>query len=411
MILQCLALAFIASADVKPDMQNEAQRLTELTVSTFFDAEKLIWRAPEVSTEMVGDQGYTFWPSLLAWQMTIEAARTKPKEWRSQVKRFFGVLEKYFDKENHAYCAWVYFPGNDDKFYDDNAWAAAACVEAYEVTKDPLYRQRASEVFTGFVQNGWDKERGGVRWGTKAGFSDRKDRTVSATAASALAGLLIDKSMGTTQHRAWSKKALDWIRTELSTKDGLVYDGFYGETGKRMDTIWTYNTGVPIRAAVAYYEATKDRAYLSWAKKMGDAAINRELSPMYDGATRDPNSRYWYDAVYFVQYLADGLWHLSKAAGDGRYLDEAKREGAYAIRKLKDVDGLYWRNMRLWTISKDCHKSYLDMTKQEGPVYTPEESERSYEAGEMKIPVAERKLVKTLLANAGMARMLWILCR
>lgn len=99
-----------------------------------------------------------------------------------------------------------------------------------------------------------------------------------------------------------------------------------------MDALGTYNTGVPIRADVEYYRASKDPNYLHWARKMGDAAVNARLCPLCDGAVRDERLRFWYDAVYFVQYLADGLWHLSKATGDPRYLAEAERNAAYCIR-------------------------------------------------------------------------------
>lgn len=405
------AFASLVILDAPSGFQVEAEKLTVLTLSTFYDGKKDIWRAPVQSSEMVGDQGYTFWPSLLAWQAVIEAARIQPVKFKQLLTKRFETLEKYFDKTEHAYCAWTYFPGNDDKFYDDNAWAAVACIEAYEVVPDAKYLARAREIFDSFLRKGWDSERGGMYWGTKSGVSDRRDRTVSATAASALAGLLIDKALRTASNREWSKRALAWIRENLQTPDGLVFDGFYGKDGKRMDTIWTYNTGVPIRAAVEYYEATKDKSYRDWARKLGDAAINRKISPLYDGAVKDIDARYWYDAVYFVQYLADGLTKLSATTREVKYLNEAKREAEYCMRNLKDKDGLYWRNMRLWTISEERTKAFCQLVKQDGPAFFPEESERSYEPSEIAKPARDRKLVKTLLANAGMARMLWILLR
>lgn len=412
MIVQALALATIAySFSASDSMENEAERLTKATLARFYDTKSKIWKAPDQTSEMVGMQGYTFWPSLLGWQMVVEAARQNPKVWKASVRNIYDSLEQYYDKDAKAYCAWVFFPGNDDKFYDDNAWAAVACMEAYEVSSEKHYLSRAQEIYSSFVRAGWDLDKGGVHWGTKAGLNDRKDRTVSATAASALAGLLIDKATKTNANRAWCKRALDWIRSDLSSSDGLIYDGFYGSTGKRMGTIWTYNTGVPIRAAVEYYGATRDKSYLAWAIKMGNAAIDRKLSPMYDGAVEDLGARYWYDTTYFVQYLADGLWHLSKVTKDKRYAEEARRNARYCIENLKDTDGFYWRNMRLWTIDEALYKRFLKTTGQDGPVYTPEESERSYAPDELGKTVKERRLVKTLLGNAGVARMLWILSR
>jgi len=389
----------------------EAKRLTNLTVSVFYDPSRNIWRPPVESSEAVGMQGYTFWPSLLGWQTVIEAAKVDPKNWKPRVGKYYDALEQYFDRSGHAYCAWTYFVGNDDKFYDDNTWAAIACMEAFEVTGEQRYRTRAIDIFEGYVKGGWDGsgKPGGMRWGTKAGLEDRHDRTVSATAAGALAALLIGKTHDKAAYQAWAKRALDWIHERLSSTHGLIYDGFKAPGFERMNTIWTYNTGVPIRAAVEYSRQTGDRTYLDWAIKMGKACIDRSLSPMFDGAVSDPKHRYWYDSTFFVQYLVDGMRELSVATGDERYVAEARREADYCSANLRDKDGLYWRNMRLWTIDRDRFDLFKKLTGQTGPAMALDSSERAMDKASMQMPLAERPMAKTLLGNAGTARMFWLL--
>ena len=391
MITSLLAFA-VVSAPL--DFAKEGNRITSKTISTFYDSRAKIWKPPFESSEAVGDQGYTFWPSLLAWQAIIEGAKVDPKKWKAKVGPFYDVLEQYFDKKGHAYCAWTYFPGNDDKFYDDNTWAAVACMEAYQVTGEKRYRDRAIEIFDKFVVNGWDStgKPGGLRWGTKAGLEDRNDKTVSATAAGALAATLISSVHDRKAKLAWAKLALDWIRDKLSTKDGLIYDGFKAPGFERMGTVWTYNTGVPIRAAVTYAKAANDRSYRLWAVKMGNACLDRELSPMYDGAVEDRSKRYWWDAVYFVQYLTDGMRSLSLATGDKRFVGEARREAIYVHDYLLAKDGLYWRNMRLWTIDAERQRVFLSFSGQSGPALTADSSERSLEPDELKKPVEQRRM-------------------
>lgn len=392
----------------------EGARLTRATIVAFYDAKAKIWRPRELSSDAVGTQGYTFWPSMLAWQAIVEGAKVDPKTWRGRVGPFFDVLEQYYNVKGKAYCAWKYFPGNDDHFYDDNTWAVVACLEAFEVTGEERYRARARTIFNGFVRGGWDKtgRLGGLRWGTKAGIEDRKDRTVSATAAGALAALLLakheDSPARRKEYRAWAKRSLDWIRTKLTSPSGLILDGIKDD-GTVMTTIWTYNTGVPIRAAVEYARQTKDVFYRGWAVKLGNAAIDRDLSPMFEGAVPDRSKRYWYDTTYFVQYLVDGMRELSRATGDARYVREARREADYCRTYLKDEDGLYWRNMRLWTIDAKRHTAYTKLTGQVTPELTPEVSERSLEPATLGKPIGERPMVKTVLANAGAARMFWLL--
>ncbi|RYG64660.1 hypothetical protein EON77_19455 [bacterium] len=233
-----------------------------------------------------------------------------------------------------------------------------------------------------------------------------------STAAGALAALLLAKhdssGRAKTEYRAWAKRSLDWIRTKLSSPSGLILDGIKDD-GTIMTTIWTYNTGVPIRAAVEYARQTKDATYRTWAVKMGDACLNRELSPMFDGAVTDRSKRYWYDGLYFVQYLVDGLRELSRATGDAKYVKEARREADYARTYLRDKDGLYFRNMRLWTIDAERQAAFVRLTGQSTPALAPDGSERSQEAAVAAKPVGERPVVKTVLANGATARMFWLL--
>jgi hypothetical protein len=185
--------------------------------------------------------------------------------------------------------------------------------------------------------------------------------------------------------------------------DGLKDDGTV------MTTVWTYNTGVPIRAALEYARQTKDEAYRKWAVRMGDAAVDRSKAPMYDGAVREPAKRYWYDATYFVQYLVDGLRELSRETGNPKYRREAERNADYCMARLRDEDGLYWRNMRLWTIDAARREAFVKLTGQNEPALTADSSERAMDAASMGLAVEKRPLVKTLLANAGVARMFWLL--
>jgi predicted alpha-1,6-mannanase (GH76 family) len=409
-LITCAFVIANKQAGAPLDFGLEANRLTEATIATFFDSKARIWKPPIASAEAVGRQGYTFWPSLLGWQAIIEAAKVDPKTWKPRVATYYDALEQYFDLGSHAYCAWTYFPGNDDHFYDDNTWAVIACMEAYDVTGRDRYRQRAIEILEGFVKGGWDDSGnpGGMRWGTKP-LTDRSDRTVSATAAGALAALLVAKTHDGASNRAWAKRQLDWIRDRLSAPSGLIYDGFKSPTFSRMDTIWTYNTGVPIRAALEYFAQTKDRTYREWAIRMGDAALDRSLSPLFDGAVKDTSKRYWYDGVYFVQYLVDGLRALSQATGDGKYIEEARRNARYCFDCLRDTDGLYWRSMRLWTIDSERTREFYTLTGQNSPALLPDASERSMEPDAMKLPTEKRPMAKTLLGNAGAARMFWML--
>jgi mannose/cellobiose epimerase-like protein (N-acyl-D-glucosamine 2-epimerase family) len=395
------------------DFRKEAGRLTDLTMKTFWDSRAHLFRAPVMSSEAVPSEGatkngYTLWPSLLGMHALVEGEKKRKGHYKKQIAEVFDGLTQYRDPEKKAYNAWLHFPGNDDKFYDDNAWVMIIFIEAFETTGEKRYLDRAAEVMK-WQRSGWSDETGGMRWASNPENAQAEDRTTSATAGSALAAILLAKNgVDKDENLAWAKKLLNWIDTKMVDSDGLVRDGLYAKTWKVMETKWTYNTGVPIRAYVELFKLTKDKEWLSKATKLGDAAIDRTKG-LYDGLVTDPEKRYWYDGSYFVHYLVDGLVQLSKATRDRKYVQEAKRNAEFAVKYLKDpIDGLYFRNWRLWMIDEPHFKAWKELTGNDGKL-AADHSERSLEPSAEKLPVEERPLVKTLLANGGNARMFWLL--
>lgn len=160
----------------------EADRLTQAMQRTFWDGRAAQYRAPVRSAESVDsdarhNNGYVVWPSLLGFFALVEGEKTMRGKYAAQMREVFTGLEGYFDPAGHAYNAWLHFPGNNDKYYDDNAWLVEALVEAYEATKDNRYRDRAVEVTERFLAGGWDDsgKPGGMRWGTDPKVSGTGD--------------------------------------------------------------------------------------------------------------------------------------------------------------------------------------------------------------------------------------------
>ena len=288
------------------------------------------------------------------------------------------------------------------------AWAIVTLVEAYEATRQTRYRDRAAEIMRRFMPQGWSEGKpGGMTWGvdpTKAGTGDKGACSTSgaALAALALARVRIDRAANI----AFAGKAVDWVLQTLKDADGLIRDGLGAPDWHMNATKWTYNTGVPIQVCVELHAITGDAERLKTARALAEAAMDRNKR-LYDGLDQDPARRHWYDASFFVHYLVDGLLALHKATGDARILAEVRRNADYAVAHLRDpADGLYWRNWRLWMIGQAQYEDWARMTGQTHRLEA-DESERSKEKDQMSKPVDQRPLVKTLLANAAVARMMW----
>ncbi len=396
----------------------EAQRLTALIFGRFWDANVGMFRAPVRSAETVDSDpphqnGYTFWPSLLAFHTLVEGEKIRRGRYKARMAQVYRGLEQYYDPQKHAYNAWRHFPGNNDTYYDDNAWGVTTLVAAYEATGDAAYRDRAQQVMEGFVSGGWDPTDtpGGVRWGTDPTKPHTADKTASATAGAALAALgLARLGIHRASNIAWAQSALTWLQRHLQDKDGLIRDGLQAPTWTVMPTKWTYNTGVPIRAYVEHYRLTHDPASLEAAKRLARAATDRNKA-LYDQLVRDPERRFFYDSSFFVHYLADGLLALYRVTQDAALLDEVKRNANYAYAYLRDpTDGLYFRNFRLWRIGEAQYQAWRRLTGQEHR-REPDAAERSQADKDTRLPVSARPLVKTLLANAGCARLFWLLAQ
>lgn len=417
-LLAAPLLLSAAQGAAQPDFAAEADRLTDLTHRTFWDPKSAMYRAPVAGAETVPsdpihDRGYVLWPSIEMLHGLVEGETARRRRYRGMIAEVYDGLEKYRHAEAHAYNAWLDFPGNVDRYYDDNAIMVRVLVKAHAATGDRRYLDRARDVLDGFVREGWDPtcKPGGMQWGVDPSKRGAGDRAACSTSMTALAALELAAAGIDTKHSIeWAEALMDWLVERLQDGDRLINDALEPPDWKVRRVKWTYNTGMAIHANVLLWRLTRKDARLEAARAMGDAAIDR-TGRMYDGLVKDPERNHWFDSSFFVPYLADGLVELSRATRDGRYAAEVRRNARYAFERLRDpTDGLYFRNWRLWRIDRERHEVWRALT---GGTHALEADwdERSKDPAALKLSEAERPVVKTLLANAGMARLFRIAAR
>jgi len=403
---------------MKGPITSEAYRLTRASFNHFWSPHGRIFRAQLTSAESVDsegvyDHGYTFWPSILMFQALADAEKQVPGRFAPELYSVYWGLDQYYDANKHAYNAWLTYPGNNDKYYDDNGLAIIGLVSAYEATGLQLYLERANEILEQFTKGGWNATDGigGVRWGTLTETSPSIDRNACSTTLAALGALkLAQHNMNRTDNINWAAMLIAWMNeTLVDPIDNLVRDGLAWNAGLGIWEInpmkWTYNTGNLIWANALLYELTEDNQYLSDAERLASAALNRG-NALYDQIVSNLDYRYWFDAGFFIHHLVEGLLALYRISNDESLRTEVARNVQFAMQYLKDPgDGLYWRNWRLWTIDSDCLQAWESLTGQSGTL-SADASERSQE--NLGIPVENRPMTKTLLGNAGMCRILWL---
>src|SRR5206468_11033686 len=87
------------------------------------------------------------WGNGIMFSALLGAARHDPQTYSPLVTRFFKSMDRYWDTRVKipGYEPLPTRGGGNDKYYDDNAWMVLACLEAYEMTHDRMYLERAQQ--------------------------------------------------------------------------------------------------------------------------------------------------------------------------------------------------------------------------------------------------------------------------
>jgi hypothetical protein len=214
------------------------------------------------------------WGNGVTFTALIGAARHDPQTYSPILAKFFKAMDRYWDRLD-AIPGYEPLPPRgrgSDKYYDDNAWIVIACSEAYEMTHEKMYLDRAQQTMD-FVLSGWDEKRGGGIWWHQGHKDDSKNTCVNAPAAVGCLRLMHYQTPERAKESlAMAEKLVDWQNKNLRADDGLFYDRLFVTTGEVNQSKFTYNTGLMMRAYLGLYRATKNEDYLSQSKHSAKAA-------------------------------------------------------------------------------------------------------------------------------------------
>jgi hypothetical protein len=152
---------------------------------------------------------------------------------------------------------------------DDVAWWGIAWVQAYDLTGDPKYLSEAVTI-ANYVNGFWDTSTcgGGVWWDRERTYKN----AVTIGLYIRLTASLHNRMSGDT---TWLNRAVtgwNWFAgSGLINSSGLVNDGLTGGCANNGQTVYTYNQGLAIGAAVELWRATGDGAVLTRARQLADA--------------------------------------------------------------------------------------------------------------------------------------------
>ncbi len=257
------------------------------------------------------------------------ATRIQPQVYKERLKRFVSALEVYWTLGDNNIGGYDVLPHPKplDRYYDDNMWVGLALVEAYEVTKDKAYRDKAEAVFAFILTVEDDKLGGGIYW-------KEKEKTSKNTCSNAPAMVLALRLFQVTHKQDYmdaAKRLYDWTNAHLQAPDGLFWDNIRVD-GTIEKTKWSYNTALMLRANCLFYSLTHEKPYYEEAERIARSAASYWVK-VETGAIADDGA--------FAHLLAEAFLAVSEMDGKTYWRGLVDKALTHLYTHLKDEDGHY----------------------------------------------------------------------
>jgi hypothetical protein len=266
------------------------------------------------------DRGLEYmWGNGVMFSTLVAAARHEPETYRPVLERFFGAMDCYWDGEAPVpgYEPAPTRGNGHDKYYDDNQWMVITFLEAYEVTGEAKFLDRARATLA-FALSGWDDELGGGIWWHEGHKGGSKNTCANGPAAVAClrAARVVDRS----ENLGWARRLVAWTNEHLQDEDGLFWDNQRVADGRINRGKLTYNSALMMRANLGLFRATGEDAYLAEAERIGKACV----------AFVNPKTGGYRNAPRFAHLLVEADLELFRATGDEGIRERAARSGRAA---------------------------------------------------------------------------------
>jgi len=231
---------------VKPATYNYAllaDSLQVATYNTFISANRNYFVQNNTGTTT-----FNYWPQAHMLDVLLDGyLRTKDPQYTLRMKALLNGIKT---TNGGAY---------PNEFYDDMGWLANASLRTYNVNGDADYLSAAQTLYTE-IKGGYNTTAGGgIAWQRSQLYYKNVPSTGNATI---LAARFYELN-GNASDLTLAKSLYTWMKANLVTPGGVVYDGINRNQDGQID-YWdfTYNQGLFIGSAVELYNCTKDAAYL-----------------------------------------------------------------------------------------------------------------------------------------------------
>jgi predicted alpha-1,6-mannanase (GH76 family) len=209
----------------------------------------------------------SWWNSAVALNTVIDYLR------KSGSARYTWIVDRTFTVNRVAFPAGV--KSSDaiegdfiSRATDDAEWWGLAWIAAYDLTGNSTYLNEAVTI-ANYVNGLWDNTCGGGVWWNR-------ERTYKNAVTNGLwiklAASIHNRLPGDSLWLGRATTAWNWFAASgLINASGLVNDGLTSGCQNNGQTVWSYNQGLAIGAAVEVWRATGNAGILTQARRLADA--------------------------------------------------------------------------------------------------------------------------------------------
>jgi hypothetical protein len=231
-------------------------------------------------TRSGGSNGFSYvWPESIQFRVLTDLVRLEPATYRPTLRSFADELHTRYWR-NGTGAAGGYRSSvstSSDLFYDDNGHFVVDLAEAYGLTGDKVYLDRAVAAYD-FVLSGEDAAGGG---GIYFSVPDRTSKDTISTLQAVRSGLMLYQLTGNSRFLNDATRLYAWAASHVQQPNGLFKERFK-LTGTNAGTAEGFalinSAGIGLEANLLFYETTGNVAYLREAQRIGRASLGAYFS-------------------------------------------------------------------------------------------------------------------------------------
>jgi predicted alpha-1,6-mannanase (GH76 family) len=256
----------------------------------------------------------------------------EPTTYLSRARQYAEALRTYRTYHNGitGFDVWP-APKPTDRYYDDNAWAALAYLELYDLTHDERDRTSAEEAYR-FALHGEDEMAGGgLYW-----HEDKRESKHACSSAPAIvAALKLYRMTDEGHYLATGMRLYEWMNAKLQDHNGLFCDSVRVKDGSVDRNKWSYNSAMMIIANCLLYDIRGHERYLREARRIARSAEEHWVRAE-DGLIAD-DAKFAHKLIesFLTLYARDHDQHWLSVVGrclDSLYHKGRDPQGWYAMR-------------------------------------------------------------------------------